>query len=263
MSKAQLLPMSHPMTLRSRRRTRPQQHEVQARNRRQQQPFQSLHPFVSYPRLCPSRKRPSRPPQSLDQVPGATLKQMSAYAYALATIYPGRRISAALLYTHTPQLIALPEEFLNEGEDGLVGNVFASGWHIWLDRRDGSEVVLSGRSAEVQVAQIGERLDQVSRDEDQTWSGRLIQCRDHLGGGFHQGGSQRVQRAQYDGAHRQNVGDAVSEVLVGLGGQKRETGAAGAGDATQRGCDRPSKGALGDVGKGQYGGYRIHRRIGP
>ena len=27
---------------------------------------------------------------------------------------------------------------LNEGEDGLVGNVFASGWHIWLDRRDGS-----------------------------------------------------------------------------------------------------------------------------
>ena len=30
----------------------------------------------------------------------------------------------------------------NEGEDGLVGNVFASGWHIWLDRRDGSPVVV-------------------------------------------------------------------------------------------------------------------------
>ncbi|MFP6654058.1 MAG: hypothetical protein VCB25_00420, partial [Myxococcota bacterium] len=31
---------------------------------------------------------------------------------------------------------------LNEGEDGLVGNVFASGWHIWLDRRDGSPVIV-------------------------------------------------------------------------------------------------------------------------
>ena len=30
----------------------------------------------------------------------------------------------------------------NEGDDGLVGNVFASGWHIWLDRRDGSPVVV-------------------------------------------------------------------------------------------------------------------------
>lgn len=31
---------------------------------------------------------------------------------------------------------------MNEGEDGLVGTVFASGWHIWLDRRDGSPVVV-------------------------------------------------------------------------------------------------------------------------
>jgi hypothetical protein len=30
----------------------------------------------------------------------------------------------------------------NEGEDGLVGTVFASGWHIWLDRRDGSPVIV-------------------------------------------------------------------------------------------------------------------------
>jgi hypothetical protein len=30
----------------------------------------------------------------------------------------------------------------NEGEHGLVGTVFASGWHIWLDRRDGSPVVV-------------------------------------------------------------------------------------------------------------------------
>ena len=30
----------------------------------------------------------------------------------------------------------------NEGEDGVVGNVFASGWHIWLDRRDGSPLIV-------------------------------------------------------------------------------------------------------------------------
>ena len=30
----------------------------------------------------------------------------------------------------------------NEGDDGLVGNVFSSGWHIWLDRRDGSPVIV-------------------------------------------------------------------------------------------------------------------------
>jgi len=31
---------------------------------------------------------------------------------------------------------------LNEGENGLVGNVFASGWHIWLDTTDGSPVIV-------------------------------------------------------------------------------------------------------------------------
>ena len=36
---------------------------------------------------------------------------------------------------------------LNEGEDGLVGNVFASGWHIWLDRRDGSPVIVKAPDA--------------------------------------------------------------------------------------------------------------------
>ena len=64
-------------------------------------------------------KTTRRPPQSLDQVPAATLKQMSAYAHALATIYPGRRISAALLYTHAPQLIALPEDLLAQHKPGL------------------------------------------------------------------------------------------------------------------------------------------------
>ncbi len=64
-------------------------------------------------------KTTRRPPQSLEQVPIATLRQMSAYAHALAAIYPGRRISAALLYTETPQLIALPEDLLAQHKPGL------------------------------------------------------------------------------------------------------------------------------------------------
>lgn len=64
-------------------------------------------------------KTTRRPPQSLDQVPVATLRQMSAYSHALAAIYPGRRISAALLYTHAPQLIALPEALLARHKPGF------------------------------------------------------------------------------------------------------------------------------------------------
>ena len=37
---------------------------------------------------------------------------MAAYAAALAAIYPGRAIEAAVLYTQTPQLIAIPGELL-------------------------------------------------------------------------------------------------------------------------------------------------------
>jgi len=77
-------------------------------------------------------KTTRRPPQSLEAVPAATLQQMSAYAHALAAIYPGRRISAALLYTHAPQLIALPDDLLaahkpglQAQEEGLAANGFA------------------------------------------------------------------------------------------------------------------------------------------
>lgn len=79
-------------------------------------------------RLCVSEqevlvvdyKTTRRPPTDADGVPKSTLQQMSAYAHALAAIYPGRRISAALLYTHTPQLIALPEGLLAAHKPGLA-----------------------------------------------------------------------------------------------------------------------------------------------
>ncbi|QZH75615.1 MAG: double-strand break repair helicase AddA [Erythrobacter sp.] len=57
-------------------------------------------------------KTARRPPSTLEQVPPSTLRQMSAYAAALAVIYPGRVIEAVVLYTQTPQLIAIPADVL-------------------------------------------------------------------------------------------------------------------------------------------------------
>lgn len=57
-------------------------------------------------------KTARRPPSSLAEMPESTLRQMAAYAAALEAIYPGREICAAVLYTHTPLLIAIPEDML-------------------------------------------------------------------------------------------------------------------------------------------------------
>ena len=59
-------------------------------------------------------KTTRRPPASLAEVPESTLRQMAAYAAALEVIYPGREICAAVLYTHAPRLIAIPEVMLGE-----------------------------------------------------------------------------------------------------------------------------------------------------
>jgi ATP-dependent helicase/nuclease subunit A len=65
-------------------------------------------------------KTARRPPASLAEVPPSTLRQMAAYAAALGAIYPGRRVEAALLYTQTPLLIALPTELLEAHKPGLM-----------------------------------------------------------------------------------------------------------------------------------------------
>jgi ATP-dependent helicase/nuclease subunit A len=67
-------------------------------------------------------KTARRPPGSLAEVPMATLRQMAAYAAALGAIYPGRRVEAALLYTQTPLLIALPPELLGAHKPGLMAS---------------------------------------------------------------------------------------------------------------------------------------------
>ena len=57
-------------------------------------------------------KTARRPPERIEQIPVAYLRQMAAYAQALAVIHPGVRIEAALLYTETPVLFALPDDLL-------------------------------------------------------------------------------------------------------------------------------------------------------
>ena len=65
-------------------------------------------------------KTARRPPQSLDAIPESTMKQMAAYVAALEIIYPGRAIEAAVLYTQTPQLFALPVARLAAYKDAFA-----------------------------------------------------------------------------------------------------------------------------------------------
>ena len=66
-------------------------------------------------------KTARRPHSGLSDVPLTTLKQMAAYSAALAAIYPGRRIEAAVLYTQAPLLVPIPAALLDEHKAGLVG----------------------------------------------------------------------------------------------------------------------------------------------
>ena len=60
-------------------------------------------------------------PAHAEAVAPAYLRQMAAYAAALAVIFPGRRVDAALLYTAAPKLIALPAALLAAHKPGLAG----------------------------------------------------------------------------------------------------------------------------------------------
>jgi ATP-dependent helicase/nuclease subunit A len=61
-----------------------------------------------------------RAPASIDAVPVYHLRQMAAYSAALAVIFPGRRIEAALLYTATATLFELPDALLAAHKPGLA-----------------------------------------------------------------------------------------------------------------------------------------------
>jgi ATP-dependent helicase/nuclease subunit A len=64
-------------------------------------------------------KTARRPPTGLSDMPPSTLRQMGAYAAALAEIYPGRTIGAAVLYTQTPLLVPIPAEILARNKPRL------------------------------------------------------------------------------------------------------------------------------------------------
>jgi ATP-dependent helicase/nuclease subunit A len=53
-----------------------------------------------------------RAPRDLSELPDYHVRQMAAYAAALAVIFPGRTIEAALLYTAGPTLLDLPPDLL-------------------------------------------------------------------------------------------------------------------------------------------------------
>ncbi|API60742.1 double-strand break repair helicase AddA [Tardibacter chloracetimidivorans] len=58
-------------------------------------------------------KTGSRVPAGLAEVPVYHLRQMAAYVAALETVFPGRLVEAALLYTSGPRLIRLEEDVLS------------------------------------------------------------------------------------------------------------------------------------------------------
>lgn len=60
-----------------------------------------------------------RVPAGVAELPVAHVRQMAAYAAALETIFPGRRIEAALLYTAGPILWTVPDSVLEPHKPGL------------------------------------------------------------------------------------------------------------------------------------------------
>ncbi|MEL7218438.1 MAG: PD-(D/E)XK nuclease family protein, partial [Pseudomonadota bacterium] len=64
-------------------------------------------------------KTTRRPPDKLEDIPVAALKQMAAYVAALETIYHDRVVRAALLYTHEPRLLEIPSEALTPHKQRL------------------------------------------------------------------------------------------------------------------------------------------------
>lgn len=53
-------------------------------------------------------------PATPAEVPEGILRQMGAYAEALAQVYPGRRIETAILWTRTADLMILPQDMVGE-----------------------------------------------------------------------------------------------------------------------------------------------------
>lgn len=66
-------------------------------------------------------KTARRPPADIGTMPVSTIRQMAAYVAALEVIYPGRAIEAAVLYTQTPKIIAIPPAIIAAHKPGFAG----------------------------------------------------------------------------------------------------------------------------------------------
>jgi ATP-dependent helicase/nuclease subunit A len=53
-------------------------------------------------------------PERAEDVPDGLLRQMGAYAHALAQVWPGRRVDTAILWTRTARLMPLPHDIVRE-----------------------------------------------------------------------------------------------------------------------------------------------------
>ncbi len=62
-----------------------------------------------------------RAPATVDAIPAYHLRQMAAYAAALAAIFPGRVVEASLLYTAAPVLLTIPPALLARHKPGFEG----------------------------------------------------------------------------------------------------------------------------------------------
>jgi len=63
-----------------------------------------------------------RAPATVDAIPAYHLRQMAAYAAALAAIFPGRVVEASLLYTAAPVLFTIPPALLARHKPGFEGS---------------------------------------------------------------------------------------------------------------------------------------------
>ncbi|WP_299307466.1 double-strand break repair helicase AddA [uncultured Croceicoccus sp.] len=66
-------------------------------------------------------KTARRPPATKGDIPAAYIRQMAAYVAALEAIYPDRRVEAALLYTHLPQMFVLSDADIAPAKTALSG----------------------------------------------------------------------------------------------------------------------------------------------
>ncbi len=65
------------------------------------------------------------PPQRIDKVPPAYVRQLARYRAVLEKIYPGRPIRAALIWTEVPDLMELSAETLDAALADVTTNVRA------------------------------------------------------------------------------------------------------------------------------------------